>query len=58
MKSYEELEMIFGRNCDQMKIADALFDGIERYSVNGETGETITDGEFWDWISTREGVPV
>lgn len=46
-----ELELIFGIGCDLMKVADALFEGIEDYEVNGETGETE---DIWDWICGKE----
>ncbi len=54
MSSYEKLEMVFGKGCDPMKVADALMDGIEDYSVNDETGEN----NEWDELLKVEGVAV
>ncbi len=55
MSSYEKLELIFGKNCDLVKIADSITDGVEEYEIDGETGETVT---IWNWIDEVEGVAV
>lgn len=53
MKSYLELELVFGRGCHAVKIADAVMEDDEDCTLD-QDGETLTpfDKEYW------EGVPV
>jgi hypothetical protein len=55
MEYYAKLEEVFGKGCNSMKIADAIYEGIEDYEIDGETGETVT---IWNWIEEVEGVAV
>lgn len=48
------VEEVFGEGCDLLKVADSMMDGIETYSVNGETGETESEESVWDWIATKQ----